>query len=226
MNEEKTKLRFYTNCLANDNGCWLWQKGKDKTGYGKVNTRGEHMAHRLSYVLHIGVIPENHSVRHRCENLSCVNPSHLFIQIRGSHNRLNEDEVIKKLYRNITKKDNGCWEWRAFKSPEGYGKFKVLGESLAHRVSFRVHKGLSLTEEECVLHKCDNPPCINPDHLFKGSKADNNKDRAQKGRTVIFNSLKTHCKRGHVFDEKNTFIRKNGSRLCRMCEHLRHKGLL
>lgn len=129
----------------------------------------------------------------------------------------------KRFNEKILKKENGCWEWQGARGHKNYGKLKSFGEQLAHRVSYILHNNVVLTPEMCVLHKCDNPPCVNPDHLFLGTKDDNNKDRTQKGRTVIHNSLKTHCKRGHEFNVENTYVRPGGQRLCRTCNRERSK---
>jgi hypothetical protein len=129
---------------------------------------------------------------------------------------MREDTARKRFFSKIEKKPNGCWEWQGYRSPEGYGKFKFKGETLAHRVSFRLH-GLPLFSKACILHRCDNPPCVNPNHLFLGTRDTNNKDRATKGRTVIYNSSKIVCKRGHPFNEKNTYYRSGGQRMCRVC---------
>lgn len=76
-----------------------------------------------------------------------------------------------------------CWEWKGNIHQYGYGRILVDGTlKLAHRVSYRINK--SDPGEMCVLHKCDNPPCVNPNHLFLGTREDNNKDAARKGRTV------------------------------------------
>jgi len=76
-----------------------------------------------------------------------------------------------------------CTLWMGGKDKDGYGVFYAQNKSFkAHRASYRVHKGpfdLSL----CVLHRCDNPWCVNPDHLFLGTVTDNNKDRHTKGRS-------------------------------------------
>jgi len=75
-----------------------------------------------------------------------------------------------------------CWLWLAYKDPNGYGKFKYQGTyKLAHRVSYIIHYG-EIPEGMCVLHKCDNPSCVNPLHLFLGTMQDNVNDMIDKGR--------------------------------------------
>jgi hypothetical protein len=76
----------------------------------------------------------------------------------------------------------GCHIWMGRSGGKGYGGFKLKGKILlAHRVSWEYHNG-PIPDGLCVLHKCDTPLCINPNHLFLGTIADNNKDCARKGR--------------------------------------------
>ncbi len=76
---------------------------------------------------------------------------------------------------------NGCIEWTAC-TDKGYGVFYMNGTNiLAHRFAYKLFHG-QLSKTDCVLHKCDNPICINHEHLFLGSRDDNNKDRNNKGR--------------------------------------------
>lgn len=84
----------------------------------------------------------------------------------------------------ITKKAQ-CWEWAARKNASGYGLF-VMGHSkvfLAHRVAYEHWVG-PFPNTMRILHRCDNPPCVNPDHLFVGTQADNVRDMVAKGRNV------------------------------------------
>lgn len=75
-----------------------------------------------------------------------------------------------------------CWEWIGLKNPSGYGEFRVDGiHWLAHRYSWWLHRG-PIPDGLCVLHRCDFPPCVNPDHLWLGTRTDNHADMIRKGR--------------------------------------------
>ena len=93
--------------------------------------------------------------------------------------------IREKLKRYIVA-DSGCWEWAGVKDRDGYGVFgHHRGKQLrAHRASYTEHIG-EIPDGACVCHKCDNPSCINPDHLFIGSTRENTEDMIKKGRKFI-----------------------------------------
>ena len=79
--------------------------------------------------------------------------------------------------------NSGCWIWIGARATDkGYGKFHINGSPmLAHRASWTLYRG-DVPPRMCVLHKCDIPACVNPDHLFIGSLSDNTRDSMKKGR--------------------------------------------
>lgn len=99
-----------------------------------------------------------------------------------SINRKNYDADMKNKLLAKIKYINDCWEWQGSLHRQGYGHFpykrKIL---LAHRVSWNLFNGY-IPENIKVCHKCDNPKCINPEHLFLGSQKENVDDMFQKKR--------------------------------------------
>ena len=99
---------------------------------------------------------------------------------------------------------NGCWIWKGSITKKGYGftYYRGHGQHNLHRLMYMAVHRVTLAETDHVCHSCDVRRCCNPDHLFLGNAAVNNRDCGNKGRH--HNAVKTHCKRGHEFTPENT----------------------
>lgn len=101
--------------------------------------------------------------------------------------RHNANYITKQFLLNNVTQDNttNCLNWNLYVSKTiGYGTISHRNKlKLIHRISYLLFKG-KIPKNMCVLHTCDNRKCINPDHLFIGTKGDNNRDRANKNRSI------------------------------------------
>jgi HNH endonuclease len=92
------------------------------------------------------------------------------------------NNTIESLMKRVTIQPNGCWVWTGRVNHKGYGKTSWQGkDKRVHRIFYEHHHG-PIPEGLQVCHRCDNPPCCNPDHLFAGTALDNEWDKIAKGR--------------------------------------------
>lgn len=130
---------------------------------------------------------------------------------------LSQDKCIAKMERllkNINKTKT-CWNWTGHLSTKGYGETSIKGKKYrAHRVIYELIKGEIPAGLE-LDHLCRNTICVNPDHLEPVTHRENMR------RAMPFRKELTHCKQGHEFNEKNTFLFKRPkgfiTRICRRC---------
>jgi hypothetical protein len=97
------------------------------------------------------------------------------VSVESMEQRFNKKYIINE--------HTDCWEWTAAKNNIGYGMFRFSKELMrtAHRVSYEINKG-PIPHGMVVCHTCDNPKCVNPDHLWVGTHKDNSRDMTSKGR--------------------------------------------
>lgn len=157
--------------------------------------------------------------------------------MRRRSNGQKEQKTIEEVFQEIQSKsafaENGCIEWTGRTVVRG-GRGVVYFQNKSQLVTRfimeqRLGKMLS-SKTELVCHTCDNPKCINAEHLFIGSPRDNLRDCAKKGRmwyqtkprTPKKHIPKTHCPKGHELTYENTYIMKNNSKTkaCRICKRL------
>lgn len=110
----------------------------------------------------------------------------MFISSSMSHTDFNEKDMEKFEKLFIRKNKNECWEWLGAKDKDDYGDFSAnLKKNKAHRVSYVIYNKTFIPKGSLVLHSCDNPSCINPNHLFIGSVQDNSDDMKAKKRQAF-----------------------------------------
>lgn len=156
-------------------------------------------------------------------------------------------KVSKEPFTALGRKQ-GCWEWTAAVTPSGYGKLythnvrvgdRRVGKFVsAHRLSWMLHHEVYDLPKRApdggrteILHLCDNPLCVRPTHLKRGSSADNMRDKTAKGRHHL--QKRRTCPNGHAWTKKNTgYVRGHKSyvdgtpwqvRYCKTCHSARMK---
>jgi hypothetical protein len=116
----------------------------------------------------------------------------------------NDSESAYLLDRVSIDRSTSCWNWAGTIEWKGYGRACISGKrGAAHRVMWAAFYG-PIPETMCVLHRCDNPRCVNPTHLFLGTVDDNNKDKKAKGRATFGersgSTILTECDARKIID--------------------------
>lgn len=105
--------------------------------------------------------------------------------------------------------ESSCWMWTKAKDRNGYGRFWSGTQTIrAHRAAWTLANGPISPDNICVCHRCDNPGCVNPEHLFLGSNADNTQDMITKGRKVVVSGDRHYAR---LYPERVARGQKHGS---------------
>ena len=131
-----------------------------------------------------------------------------------------------RIKENSVLRDNGCIEWTGTRITKGYGLIhfaKEIGEGFnssttAHRAHYMAYYNVVLTRAQQVLHHCDNPSCVNIEHLFVGTAKDNSQDMYGKGRQRKAESYKLHTRQRVYTNEQIAEIREADESLCDVAE--------
>lgn len=122
--------------------------------------------------------------------------------------------TLESIFKRTKKDKNNCWIWQGMRHRQGYGIVSLKNvQQGAHRVVWKILNS-DISSEQHVCHKCDNPPCVNPDHLFLGNHQQNMQDMVEKKRHN--RARMTHCDLGHPLSGDNLKMRA-GKRRCRIC---------
>lgn len=114
--------------------------------------------------------------------------------------KLSEQEYLDKMIKifwSKVDKSKDCWIWLASKDKNGYGQFLYKNLRRAHKFSYFIHHGI-LEDGKIICHHCDNPSCINPDHLYAGTHQSNSDDKIARGRARYGSRLGRKNKKGAV----------------------------
>lgn len=179
-----TKPITYT---INEVGCHICTSHKpDKDGYPTMTYAGRLcLVARYIFAQVNGTIPDNTRLLRTCRERLCINPTHL--QAQAQQPKHTTKRVVmtpeERFWSRVHKGDDAtsCWMWRGGNNGK-YGRMKIAPKQSidAHRFSYILHYG-KIPEGRIICHKCNNPACVRPDHLYAGTYKDNYDDMAKAG---------------------------------------------
>ncbi len=167
-------------------GCHLWTGGFGQYGTPKTHHDGEARSmRRLCWENLHGPLPEGRQVTTTCNQCACLNPDHLALRVVGGSMLERFYEKVQRSGPTVRDDLGPCWTWLGGHQ-KGYGVFhpQEKDKVFAHRMVYELEIAPIPKDdgEWCVCHRCDNPGCINPAHLFLGRDRDNHDDMVRKGR--------------------------------------------
>lgn len=209
-------LKKYWNKVnvGGDNECWNWNgrifNSIPMFSYSSSGKKFNIRADALSFMIKNNVyLGKGYKIKKTCDNNLCCNPLHIYT---WCNNSLLDEGFIQKFWEKVDiRTHDECWMWTAYKNQDGYGVCKVKIDKkwktmLSHRVSYFITFGFFVCGENRCLHSCDNPSCVNPNHLFVGTQKDNIEDMYKKNRQTILYGIRSGMAK--LNDEKVHEIKK------------------
>lgn len=122
----------------------------------------------------------------------------------------------KRLMSRVSVTPSGCWQWTGATTKHGYGRMSWRNHvHRTHRLAAHLWLQLNLDDPDSkVCHTCDNPPCLNPGHLYIGDQASNVQDMVQRGRASQGATPWEFCNKGHEMTPENRYPYRRGCRAC------------
>lgn len=118
-------------------------------------------------------------------------------------------ETKEDLFANTVTTESDCWEWQGRTDKDGYGRTHFGGKDRGvHRLVAMFIFDFDIESELLVCHHCDNPPCLNPDHIFVGTNQDNMDDMVRKGRSKISEATKLKLSIARIKKARTTHASK------------------
>lgn len=162
----------------------MWTGAKGRSGHAQFSWNGKlTTASRFAYQFIKG--DAGKQLENLCGKASCVNPDHWQVKEKKEIEPYVAPTPEERFWEKVIKTHNGCWEWQGAKGNKtAHGRFKVNGSLVgAHRYSYELAHG-EIPDGAYICHKCDNPACVNPDHLYAGTPRDNVLDMLRRDRST------------------------------------------